>query len=84
MHKFDRLNYFSSDFFSWALSTVSLHGIISLNFRIKLCVSHSIKHIKPIKLQYYIKKVSIAVPKRKIYQTSENQDLNDFLLETLA
>ena len=31
-----------------ALITVSLHGKISLNFRIKFGVSFSIKHIKPL------------------------------------
>ena len=38
-----RKNWFSSDFIPWAQSTFSLLGKISINLRIKLCVSLSIK-----------------------------------------
>ena len=77
----------STDFIPWALSTVSVHGEISINFRIKFSVSFSIKQIQPLEMTlFYLFNSRYCCPKeRKRYtKASENQDLNDFVLETLA
>ena len=80
MHKFDRINGFLSDFIPWALSTVSLHGKISQNFKIKFRDLPSIKHIKnPYITILYSKNKVLQSQIEKYIKTSENQDLNDFL-----
>ena len=79
-------NGFSSDFISWALSTVSLHGKISLNFWDKVTrFSFNKTHkTRPIEQYYIKKKQEILSQMEKYTKISTNQDLNDFLLETLA
>ena len=54
LHKFDR----KTDFHQISFRGVSLNGKISLNFRMKFCVSLSIKHIAPLKYNIISKKKS--------------------------
>ena len=65
-HKFDRKAAFHQISFLGP-EHCSLHRKIYLNFIIKFPVFLSIKHIKPVDQQHYIKKGSIAVRNGKIY-----------------
>ena len=65
MHKFDRINGFLSDFIPWALSTVSLHGKISQNFKIKFRDLPSIKHKEHLHNNIIFKKIKYCSPKLK-------------------